>query len=162
MSATSRLSTVLAVLVLAAGLALPAAAALSSEDEAAIRNYTLTVDYLESVEALTEDAQARGIKANLDAEDFRQSKNLDELAEKFDTQAGVHDLLAEHDLTAREYLLGAFALMGASMVVKYGDDPQQGKHIDKSKVNPANVAFYRKHQDKIEALMAAGRKQGAQ
>ncbi|SMF08770.1 hypothetical protein SAMN06265365_102155 [Tistlia consotensis] len=158
MRALERLTALAAALVMLAALALPAAAALSEQDQAAIRNYTLTTRYLSQVQALTRDAEAKGVKASLDADDFKKAKDLDALAAQLDAKPGVHALMAAHGLTAREYLVGALALYGAGMVVKYGDDPQQGKYIDKSKANPKNVEFYKQHQKEIEAMMAAEQK----
>lgn len=148
-----RIAGLLAALLLPLGLALPAAAALTAEDQAEVRAYELTTDYLAQVEALTEDARAQGVRASLEPEDFREAENLDALAARLDAKPGVHALLAEHDLSAREYLVGALALFGAALVARYGDDPEKAAAIDESKVNPEQVAFYEAHRERIEALM---------
>jgi hypothetical protein len=116
---------------------------LTPADKVVLQHYTLTEEGYQRLMATAKDAAANHISMNvLDA----TGQSLDQTAENLDARPGVHTLLARHDLTARQFLLGEYSLIGAGMAVKYAGHPG----IDTARVNPANVALYRRHEAELQ------------
>jgi cytochrome c551/c552 len=118
---------------------------LTPADQAVVQRYTLTEDSYQKLLATAKDAKANKVKIDmLDP----NAHTLDDRAADLNKNPDVSALLARHDLTPREFLLGEYALLGAEYAVKYGNTPGVDKHL----ANPANVALFRKHEAEIDAL----------
>src|SRR5699024_6928004 len=80
-----------------------------------------------------------------------EDMTLDEGAALWDAKPGVHDMLASHDVTARQMLLGMMTLMSAAMQNLAVTHPKMAAHMksDGPKPDAANVAFYKAHQAQI-------------
>jgi hypothetical protein len=119
--------------------------ALTPTDQASVQHYMLTEDSYQKLLATAKDAKANKVKIDmLDP----NAHTLDDRAADLNKNPDVSALLARHDLTPREFLLGEYALLGAEYAVKYGNTPGVDKHL----ANPANVALFRKHEAEIDAL----------
>lgn len=119
--------------------------ALTPADRAVVQQYTLTEDSFRKLLDTAKDAKTNKVQIRiLDP----NAHSLDETAAHLDASPDVHALLTRHGLTAREFLLGEYALLGAEFAVKYGN--QAG--FDASMANPSNIALYRKHEAEIDAL----------
>ncbi|GAB2592378.1 hypothetical protein ISP15_14565 [Dyella jejuensis] len=119
--------------------------ALTPADRAAVHDYTLTDAAYRKLLDTARDAKANKVKIDiLDP----GAHSLDETAAHLNADPGVHALLDRHGLTARDFLLGEYALLGAEFAVKYAGQPG----FDASMANPANIALYRRHEAEIDAL----------
>jgi hypothetical protein len=148
-----RLLSVFAILTLALVVAPPTnAGGLTAADQAAVARYNLTEDFLERALALARDVATQ--HAAQPPLDLSGVTSLDDMAAKLEAEPSVHDLLAKHGFTAKDYLVGTAALGQSMLAARLEADPAQANTIDRSKFNDANVAFYRTHQDKVALLMA--------
>ena len=155
MRSLPRTVTVLCSLALAVMLLMPMAQAssLSKNDKAQIRNFTLSETFIHRVEAMVQDA--RDGTAPPPELDMSQVDSLDELAQKLDSKPGMHELLAKHHLTAKEYVTGTLALASAMMVAQASEDPGQAKYLQDKNINAHNVAFYKAHRQEIDRFMGS-------
>lgn len=144
---------VLALVALMFTLPAPAAG-LSAADQKTLSGYTLSSGFLDRCKAVVADARARHVEVG---GNFLGggAGGLDGMAARIDAKPGVHEILAAHALSAREYLIGSIALMRAAMAVQMSADPAQAQYVDQSKTSAANLAFYRAHRAEIDALMHA-------
>lgn len=147
-----RLLSIFAALALAFGVAQPAGAGdLNAADQAAVSQYELTDDFLERALAMARDVAAQRVaQPRLD---LGGVKSLDDIAAKLDAEPGIRDLLTKYGFTAKDYLVGTTALGQSMRVARLEADPAQAGNLDRSKINAANVAFYRANQDKVALLM---------
>lgn len=150
-----RLNRLLPVLSLSLSLAaaLPAAHAddaLAPADAAALHEFRLTDDFLQRYMAagdeIAKDPCRLGMIDLLKQGD--RIGSIDQLARRYDTQPGVHAMLARHGLSAREMVLGMMTLTGAAVedLRKLHPDAVQGGG---SMVSASNVAFYDAHKAQI-------------
>lgn len=118
---------------------------LTPSDRAAVQHYVLTEDSYQKLLATAKEARAGRVK--IDVLDPK-AHSLDERAADLDKNPPTHALLARHGLSARNFLLGEYALLAAEFAVKYGSQPNVDTHMD----NPSNVALFRRHEAEIDAL----------
>jgi hypothetical protein len=128
----------------------PVASANPAEDVAALKNFTLTEDYLHRWMAAKKEAANKGISLRPVAPAQMRSNDgdmppLSKMIEHVDHQPGAHGLLARHDMTARQYVLGSMALMISSLTVLAG---AQGDTL-----NQDNVDFVRAHEEELKAYL---------
>jgi hypothetical protein len=118
---------------------------LPAADQAVVQQYTLTEDSYQKLLATAKDAKANKVQIGIvDPNAHSLDARVADLSK--DPQVGA--LLARHDLSARDFLLGEYALLDAEFAVKYSNTPGVDKHL----ANPANVALFRKHEAEIDAL----------
>lgn len=119
--------------------------ALTPADRTSVQQYVLSEDAYQKLLAVAKDAKENKVQINiLDP----HAQSLDETAADLDKSNGVHALFVKHGLTAREFLLGEYALLGAEFAVKYPNEPS----FDAGLANPANIALFRRHEAEIDAL----------
>ena len=80
--------------------------------------------------------------------------SIDQAAAHYDAQPGVHAMLASHDLTAREMVLGMMTLTGAAMQDLRRQHPQAMAEGGMP-VSAANMAFYEAHKAQLHQHMQA-------
>lgn len=122
----------------------------STADIAAYRNFKLTDEFFDRYMAVEDDIAKDPCRLGMIGMLAGEYKNmsLDEAAAHWDTKPGVHAMLASHDITAKQMILGFGTLMSAAfqdLAQKYpkmsdGNGPQ---------VSEANMAFYRSHKAEI-------------
>lgn len=119
--------------------------ALTPSDRITVRQYTLSEGTFEQLLATARDAKANRVP--IDIVD-RHAHSLDETAAHLQQSAPVRALLGRHGLTAHDFVLGEYALLGAEFAVKYAGQP----NFDASMANPANIALYKRHEAELDAL----------
>lgn len=149
-----------ALFVLMLALSLPALAQQGGRFDpmgrSEVRQYQLSESFLHKIEAVTRDGQAMHLKNRLDPSG---ATSIDELAQRLDKIPEAHQLLQKYGISAHEYLVGSFAMIGAVLTAHMRADPKTAQYVDDSKVNEANVKFYKAHQDEIDRLMQTGSRQ---
>ena len=162
MSLNKLLPAALLCLILGAGVTAPAAAAPtgpSAADIAAMQNYTLTEGFLEKWKAIQKDGLKDPCNLSLISlmKDESAPQSLDKTAAKYDAQPGVHAMLASHDITARDYLLGSTTLLAAGfqqMAIEHPEMVTKGYIKPQPwKVSAASMSVYRAHKDEIHQFM---------
>lgn len=131
----------------------PVANANPAEDMAALKNFTLTENYLHRWMAVKNEAPMKGISLQLFSPGQMRSNagrmpSLSKMVEHVDHQPGAHDLLAGHNMTARQYVLGSMSLMVSELTVLAG---AKGDTL-----NQANIDFVRAHKNEIKAYLSRG------
>lgn len=159
----STLAAFTATLALLLGLALtPSAHAgqadhpdhpVSAADAAAFRNFQLSDDFLDKFLAVQDEIAADPCKLGMIdlMKDKHENMSLSEAAARWDAKPGVHAMLASHDITARQMLLGVGTLMSAAMQDLAATHPKMAArmHHEGPKVSDANMAFYKAHKAAI-------------
>lgn len=126
---------------------------ISAADKAAFENFRLNEDFLDKYKAvednIAEDPCKLGMIDMLKGK--TKATSLDEGAAHWDAKPGVHAMLARHDVTARQMLLGMMTLMSAAMQDLAATHPKMAAHMHSEgpKTDAANVAFYKAHQADI-------------
>lgn len=149
-----------AVLLTCLGLmsTVPTASANPAEDMAALKNFTLNEDYLHRWMAAKDEAKAKDISLGLmTPKQMRSGKgalsSLSAIVKKIDNTKGADALLARHDMTSRQYVLGSVALMTSELAIVAknmgGNAP--------AAMNQHNVDFVRDHMDEIKAYLIGKR-----
>jgi hypothetical protein len=128
----------------------PVAHANPAEDMAALKNFTLTEGYLHRWMAAKNEAHEKGTSLQLLSPAQMSSSAghmppLSKMVDHVDNQPGAHALLASHDMTTRQYVLGSMALMLGELTVFAGAEGEV--------LNQDNVDFVRTHQDEIKAYL---------
>jgi len=127
-------------------------------DQKELYAYVLTMDKIHKLAAATTALGEYG-KAHpeLDGAKSSDSKNLDEMVRKLDKFPPVVAILSKNGLTTREYAVGFFTLMQASMAVGFKKSgaykeypPQMLKLVSKQ-----NLDFVDQHFDEIQKATAA-------
>ena len=136
---TWKLAIALMVAAVALGSETAAAAGLDTADQATLAKHVLTEDELNRLAAVMDDAKARGRAPSVNMVGV---SSLDELAARTDKEPGVHDLLAAHGFTARNYVVAALTTARTAMTARMGGG-----------AGTPNVAFYRAHQTQIDRMM---------
>lgn len=140
------------VFLMVSVVAPPAMASARTEAADSIRQFTLDEDFLHRWMAIKRDAVSRDVHLQL----FRMNgdgmkpiggETLGAMSEHLDREPGVHELLADHDMTARDFVLGFLALMTSRMALV--------SHAQVAGVNPDNVDFVRAHQQEIDRFIKA-------
>lgn len=127
------------------------APAIPAADKQAIKAYTLNQDVFDRLIAASEDAKAEHIEAQ--PADMSKVHNLDDLAaQSITANPQLAAVVKKQGFTPREFMLANLALMNAGAAVAAKTNPELAKHIDQSRINPANVSFYEAHQAQIEKL----------
>lgn len=149
---TRYLATLILATVFIAGFDSPAhaeAEEFSAEDLALIKSFPLTTDFLQKWTAVNQDTTVLSCNVyalNLTAE------TIDDRAKEYDARPGVHAVLANNGLTAREVVLGTTTLAVVGLQVlrekfKWLDDD-----AEQLPVNETNVKFYWDHYEEIRKL----------
>lgn len=149
-------------MTLAVAASVPArAAAPSHADQAAITNFRLTESFLKRDQAYVLDTRGDPCRYSM-MSTFMQllggNVSLDRAASAYDARPGVHELLAKHGLTAREAILGGFAMFITGMKVASGGP--DGRKMDmtvsgaSTPVMRENVEFYKAHLPEIHQFQA--------
>ncbi len=163
MRLTDMLSSALlaTTLTFAAVLTAQAAPPPSGADIAALRDFTLSGDFLDKWKAVQMDAVKDpcnlGVMSIL-SQDENDSRSFDQLVASYDARPGVHAMLSRHGLTAHDYLAGALTLVSAGIQDIAQQHPEMvSKGYIKNEsgftVSDANMAFYRQHKTDIRQLM---------
>jgi hypothetical protein len=118
---------------------------LTPADRSAVQHYTLTEDSYQKLMAVAKDAKDNQLQIRIFDP---KAHSLDDTQADLDKSADVRALLARHNVSPREFLLGEYALLGAEFAVKYPNQPG----FDSNLANPANIALFRKHEAEIDAL----------
>ncbi|HET7314482.1 hypothetical protein [Salinisphaera sp.] len=139
-----------ASLILVAAMLSPVAGASQADDAAAVRDFKLNTDYLHRWMAVKRNAADQGVRMRLfKMHDGKMTavggNSLNAMSAHLDAEPGVHAILAEHDMSARGFILGSFALMSARLALI--------PHAEGSNVNPDNVAFVKAHKDEIDRFI---------
>lgn len=148
------LPTLLALLLSATSGAAFAADAPSAADIAAMRSFTLDETflqhYMDASDDIARDPCRLGMIDLLKGGDSFTS--IDQAAAHYDAQPGVHAMLASHDLTAREMVLGMMTLTSAAVQDMRKQHPQAMAE-GSLPVSSANMAFYEAHKAQIHQHM---------
>lgn len=149
-----------ATTILALAIAAPAptrAAVPSQADMAAVANFRLTDSFLKRDLAYVLDTSDDPCRYGLMSSMMKlqtSRASLDQVVTAYDAQPGVHAMLAKHGLTAREAILGGFAMLAAGMEAM--SESPEGKEMGvtvsghSSPAMRANVAFYKAHTPEIQ------------
>lgn len=131
-------------------------ASLPEADKQAIQQYTLNDDVFNRMIAATKEARAAGIKP-AQPSDPSKIHNLDDLANQaVGSDPRIAPIIKKNGFTPREFMLANIALMNAAIALQAQNDPQVASQIDKSRINQANVDFFKSHQAQIMSLMQGG------
>ena len=131
------------------------ASQIPASDKQAIQSYNLNEDVFNRIVKVSQEAKKAGIKPKDAKTDFSKIHSLDDLAKQVtDADPRIGPLLQKYNFTPREFLLANLAVTNAAIASEAKNNPQMAQYVDQSKVNQANVAFYEKHKDQINALMA--------
>jgi hypothetical protein len=151
----------LGLLIAGALLAAPAAHADQAQDMAAFQNFRLTDDFLAKYQAVENDTAKDPCRLGPLGIFHSDNKSLDQIVAAYDAQPGVHAMLAQHGLTAREEILGILTLMGAGLEIAQKEHPDQFRNRSTMlPISPANLAFYKAHAAALhEHAMTIGRQQ---
>lgn len=127
-----------------------AAGPMSPADTAALHDFRLSEDFLQRYMAAGDEIAKDPCKLgmiDLLKQDDRPG-SIDQLADHYDAQPGVHAMLARHGLTAREMVLGMMTLTGAAVedLRKLHPEAVQGSG---SVISASNLAFYDAHKAQI-------------
>lgn len=131
-----------------------------SADHQAVRNYPLTENLLQRMQAVKAAAEARHLQGGQGSSDPADLGSLDAM-----TQALVREhpqvvpLLASHGFTPRSYVTAQMALMSASMAATALANPDSSiaRAIQQQHdYNPSQVAFVKAHAAEIRTLMQGG------
>lgn len=124
---------------------------LSAVDAAAFRNFTLTEEFLDKYMAV--EADIAKDPCNLGpfevmhmGKDKPEFSSLDKAAAHWDAKPGVHDMLASHDMKAKQMMLGFVTLLGAAMQDLATKYPQMTDGNSKLRISADNMAFFHAHQ----------------
>ncbi|GEM_PF-7000190 len=158
----------LSLLVAATMLAAPSARAqrfgpdLPPAEQAALRNYHLTMAKVSDAAAATRDLEELG-KRNPELAAAAKSngnvKTLSELTDRLNSFPGVQAVLAKHNLTARDYMLTVLSSMYAAvgyMAQQHGN-AQAAQIAAGFPTNSDNIQFYAAHRAEIEKLQQASK-----
>lgn len=166
MRVTSLLASSITVVALA--LATPSVATAATPSHAIMKanmeevtNYRLTESFLRSdfayaLETAKHPCRHTSMRGFALLKEAR-SQPIDQVAARFDTQPGVHAMLVKHDLTARQAVVGGFAMMMTSLTYMSGD--AKAHHVEvtggptqHTAAMKANLAFYKAHLPEINAF----------
>lgn len=120
--------------------------ALTASDRATVRRYALSEAMFQRLLATARDAKMN--KIPIDMVD-PSAHSLNDTAAHLQQSAGVRALLDRHGLSAHDFVLGEYALLGAEFAVKYAGRPS----FDAGLANPANIALYKRHAAELDALV---------
>lgn len=131
------------------------ASQIPASDKQAIQSYNLNEDVFNRIVKVSQEAKKAGIKPKDAKTDFSKIHSLDDLAKQVtDADPRIGPLLQKYNFTPREFLLANLAVTNAAIASEAKNNPQMAQYVDQSKVNQGNVAFYEKHKDQVNALMA--------
>ncbi len=146
----------LAPLLCALALWLPAAAmaqapGFSAADQADIQNFTLNEDVFNRLQAVVEQGRAMHIKKT--QLDMSKVHSLDDMAKQLvAANPKVKPLLASHGFTPRQFLVANLTLVRTVVLMQSAQGSKQEKAME-SRLNPANVRFYKAHKAQMDALV---------
>ena len=143
------------VLLAGAALAQPRKRGVDDAEQKELHDYVLTMDKINKMAAVTkafQDYAKRHPEVNSDKNS--DSKSLDDMVQKIQKLPEAQAILAKNGMSARDYAVGFFSLMQASIAVgakksgAYKDYPPEMLKL----VTPANLAFVEQHFDEITKL----------
>lgn len=125
-------------------------------DQKELYNYVLTMDKVKKLAGATNAMQSYAKQhPELNDKDMGgDAKNLDQMVQKMQKYPPILTILKQNGLTPREYAVGFFTLMQASMAVgfkksgTYKDYPPKMLQL----VSKANLDFVEQHFDEIQKL----------
>lgn len=138
------------VLTIALSAALVSVAGASpADDAAAVRDFRLNDAYLHRWMAIKREARTKQVKLQLFEMRGGAMKpvgsSLDTMSAHVDAEPGVHAILASHDMSARDFIIGTSVLISSRMALMSGTET--------SNVNPDNVAYVKAHQQEIDRFV---------
>jgi hypothetical protein len=152
-----------ALVCIAALLAIGAARAQKSDandpDQKELHNYVLTMDKVKKIGSATHDMQEVARKhPELDRTSGDDAKGLSDLAAKLQKYPEAVSILSRNGLTAREYAVGFFTLIQASMAVGFKKSGAYKEYPPKmlQLVSRQNLDFVDQHFDEIRKLTNMG------
>jgi hypothetical protein len=139
----------------AASVAQGAPQRFSAADRAEIAGFTLNMDVLNRLQAVTSEGRAMHLaKSRLD---MSKVHSLDDMATQLvAVDPRIKPLLAKHGFTPHQFLVANLALVGTAMTMRMERDPQMAKRVDKSDLNQANMRFYKAHEAQIVQMLQGG------
>ena len=144
------MKTVQAVAILAALISIsPACAASGDLDPAsakALRDYTLSMDKVNAMQATMDDAKKDPAASRHMQHSGDSSKTLAESEAKLAADPQAVALFRKHGLTVHDVVVMPFVLMDAGMAVQY---PSAAAKLS-DRMSPAQVAFYKAHQAELK------------
>ncbi len=125
-------------------------------DQKELYNYVLTMDKINKMAAATQAMTEYGKKhPELNAEGkSSDAKNLDQMVRKLQGYPEVVAILSKNGLTPREYAVGFFALLQASMAVGFKRSGTYKEYPPKmlEVVSKTNLDFVDQHFDEIQKI----------
>ncbi|NII11288.1 hypothetical protein [Oleiagrimonas sp. C23AA] len=146
-------------LVLAAALAAPAAFAAppaqQMADLKAVQNFQLNEGFLDKYLAAQDDIAKDPCNLSMIGVMSQGGKDmsLDKMVSMYQAQPGVKPMLARHNLTARQMVLGMAALMQAAAGQMQQEHPEYFKDHEAPAASAHNIAFLKAHRDEIQQHM---------
>ena len=142
-----------AVLCFAAALALasPALAKgsdMSPADLAALKNYALSMDKINAMQAAMDDAKKMPAMDKQMHGVGDDAKSIAEMEAKLNAMPAAVALYKKHGLSAHDAVVMPFALMDAGMCVAY---PSAAPKLA-DRVSPSQIAFYKQHQAELKKV----------
>src|ERR1041385_1285453 len=143
------------VLLSGAALAQPKKRGVDDAEQKELHDYVLTMDKINKMAAVTKAFQDYGKRhPEVNSDKNSDSKSLDEMVQKIQKLPEAQAILAKNGISARDYAVGFFSLMQASIAVgakkpgAYKDYPPEMLKL----VSTANLAFVEQHFDEITKL----------
>lgn len=164
-------AALLCTLLLGLGLLVqsPAARGLTRQDLHTVQNFQLTEDFLTRYQAVQKDMSKNPAQLGMTcithntSRPPRQHGSFDEAIAKWTSRSGVSEMLASHDMSAREFMVGKAALAFAHIGYLKQQHPKLAKRMTNKDFpftgSDASIAFYAAHRKEIRQFMRkTGRK----
>lgn len=120
---------------------------MSAADLSALKNYSLSMDKINAMQAAMDDAKKAGKESQMHSVGD-DSKSLADMEAKVKTMPGAMAIFAKHGLSAHDVVVMPFALMDAGMCVAY---PSAAPKLA-DRVSPAQIAFYKAHRADLKKV----------
>jgi hypothetical protein len=148
----------LTALLSTCAVAQPKGRSADDPDQKELFAYALTMDKIQKMANATTALMAEGKRhPEMNNDSNSDSKNLDEMVKKLQKYPEVVSILSKNGLTPREYAVGFFTLLQASIAVgskksgMYKEYPPKMLQV----VSKANLDFMDQHFDEIQKITAA-------
>lgn len=165
MKIKSILSATSVALLLGLGLLAqsPTAHSMTMEDLQAVQSFQLTEDFLARYQAVQQDISKNPAQLGMTcithnaARLHHQHGSLDKAIAKWTSRPGVSEMLASHNMTAREFMVGKAALAFAHIGYLKQQHPKLAKRLTSENApfaaSDENIAFYAAHRKEIHQFM---------
>lgn len=121
------------------------------EVPAEVNNFPLDEAYLSRMEAAQAELNTIDMSADDDNETGTGDHSPQALAARIEKKPKVMAVLTKNGLSAQDYIYGYFALVSSASAVEAANEEQI---VDELRgINPAHIAFGKKHLDRIHKLL---------